>query len=93
MRTAVLFLAVACLFLAGCESIEEPDRGAHQSLVSIGERSLEQAEELEGEGRIGEANAAYKRSLWAFRYHERLTGEEPFLLDDALEGIERTGAR
>ena len=81
------------MFLAGCENVKEPDRGANQSLVEIGERSLEQAEELEGEGRGGEANVMYKRSLWAFKYHERLTGEEPFLLDDALEGLERTGSR
>ncbi len=93
MRTAVLFLAVVCLFLAGCESIEEPDRGANQSLVSIGERALEQAMEYEDRGRRGEAVVAYKRALWAFRYHEHLTGEEPFLMGDALEGLERTGAR
>ncbi len=90
-------LVVCALLLApaitGCEELKEPDRGANQSLVEIGERSLELAEELEGEGRRAEANVQYKRSLWAFKYHERLTGEEPFLLDDALDGIARTGPR
>lgn len=85
--------ALCCLLAIGCEAVAEPDRGANQSLVEIGERTLEQAEELENEGRSAEANALYKRSLWAFRYHERLTGEEPFLLDDALDGIDRTSSR
>jgi hypothetical protein len=88
-----LCLFVACVFLAGCEEYTEPDRGANQSLVEIGEQSLERAEELEDDGRRAEANVQYKRSLWAFRYHEQLTGEEPFLLDDALDGVARTGRR
>lgn len=67
--------------------------GAHQSLVEIGEHSLERAEELESRGRSVDANVAYRRALWAFRYHERLTGEQPFLLDEALEGVERTAPR
>ncbi len=88
-----VYALLACLFFAGCDSMQEPDRGAHQSLVEIGERSLEQAERLENGGRRAEANSQYKRALWAFTYHERLTGEEPFLLDDALDGIARTGSR
>ncbi|MCD8138380.1 MAG: hypothetical protein LUE17_01135 [Planctomycetaceae bacterium] len=85
-------LLAACL-LAGCADMPEPDKGANQSLVEIGERSLEEAEALESEGRKAEAQAAYRRSQWAFRYHEHLTGEEPFLLEEALEGVKRTEAR
>ncbi len=50
-------------------------------------------ESLESEGRAAEAHAAYRRALWAFRYHRHLTGEEPFLLDEAVDGAERTGRR
>lgn len=78
------------LFLSGCGDEKEPDKGANQSLVEIGEHSLELAEDFEGRGRMTDANVEYKRALWAFRYHQRLTGEEPFLLDDALDGVERT---
>lgn len=83
-------LAAASCLLSGCETPGSEDYGAKQSLVEIGERSLEQAEQLEGKGRKAEANVAYRKALWAFRYHERLTMEQPFLLDDALEGIKRT---
>ena len=79
-----------CVLLGGCAEEKEPDKGANQSLVEIGEHSLERAEALEGEGKQVEANLAYKRALWAFRYHEQLTGEEPFLLEEAQEGTERT---
>lgn len=89
----VMGIAAYVLLIAGCGPVAEPDKGAHQSLVEIGEHSLEEAERLEMNGRKGEANAAYQRSLWAFRYHEHLTGEEPLLLDEAVEGIERTGGR
>ncbi len=67
------------------------DLGANQSLVEIGELSLEEAEALEGQGRTAEANVAYRKALWAFRYHQRLTDDEPFLMEVALEGVERTG--
>lgn len=87
--SCLLCLALS-LALAGCGEEPEPDKGANQSLVEIGERSLEHAEELEGSDRKVESNLAYKRALWAFRYHEQLTGEEPFLLDEALDGMERT---
>ncbi|MCD8349122.1 MAG: hypothetical protein LUC93_00735 [Planctomycetaceae bacterium] len=85
-------LLAGCL-LSGCADIPEPDKGANQSLVEIGERSLEEGEALESEGRKAEAQAAYRRSQWAFRYHEHLTGEEPFLLEEAIEGIKRTETR
>ena len=93
IRAAFMAAAILCAALAGCSDIPEPDKGANQSLVEIGEHSLEEAESLENKGRKGEALAAYRRSLWAFRYHEQLTGEEPFLLEEALEGIRRTEGR
>ncbi len=85
-----LALSVA---LSGCAGTARPDQGANQSLVEIGERSLELGEELESENRVSEANLAYRRALWAFRYHERLTGEEPLLLDEAVDGLDRTDTR
>lgn len=83
----------AAFLFAGCAAIADEDMGANQSLVEIGEHSLEQGEALEGQGRGAEANVSYRRALWAFRYHEQLTGEQPFLLDEALEGAERTAPR
>lgn len=93
MRMALVAAALLFILIPGCSDIPEPDKGANQSLVEIGEHSLEEAESLENQGRKGEASAAYRRSLWAFRYHEQLTGEEPFLMDEALEGIKRTEGR
>lgn len=90
---AAMVTVIVALFIGGCSDIPEPDKGANQSLVEIGEHSLEEAERLEMQGKRGEASAAYNRSLWAFRYHEQLTGEEPFLLEEALDGIKRTGGR
>lgn len=90
-RALVCLLWLASPFwLPGCGEEPEPDKGANQSLVEIGERSLEMAEELESDDKRVESHLAYKRALWAFRYHEQLTGEEPFLLDEALDGMERT---
>lgn len=86
-------LACLVISLSGCSEEKEPDKGANQSLVEIGERSLELAEDWEGRGKRVEAHTEYKRALWAFRYHQRLTGEEPFLLDEALDGVERTESR
>jgi len=85
-----LFVTGMSLGLAGCSKDETLDHGANQSLVEIGERSLEEGEAFEGRGRTRDANMAYRRALWAFRYHERLTGEQPFLLDEALDGAKRT---
>lgn len=93
VRSALMAVLLLFAMLPGCSDIPEPDKGANQSLVEIGEHSLEEAESLENQGRKGEASAAYRRSLWAFRYHEQLTGEEPFLMDEALEGIKRTETR
>lgn len=87
----VVVAALCCLlFMSGCAANFGDDKGANQSLVEIGELSLEQGEALEDQGKMGEANIAYRKALWAFRYHERLTGEQPFLLDEALDGAERT---
>jgi hypothetical protein len=84
-------LLSACALCAGCPEAKDLDqKGANQSLVEIGERAIENGETLEGEGRASEANISYKRALWAFRYHQHLTGEEPLLLDEAVEGVERT---
>ncbi|MDR2391691.1 MAG: hypothetical protein LBE84_08455 [Planctomycetota bacterium] len=63
-----------------------------RSLIEIGEESLDQAEILERQKRLAEANILYRRALWAFRYHERLTSEQPFLLDDSLAGVQRTAS-
>lgn len=95
LRTAVgmACLLPAAFLLSGCEEPKTHQDVANQSLVEIGEISLEQAEALERDGRVREANVAYRRALWAFRYHEKLTREEPLLLDDALSGIRRTSGR
>ncbi len=63
------------------------------SLVEIGERSLESAERFENAGNLREAEISYRRALWAFGYHEKLTGEQPLLLDEAEEGARRLGNR
>jgi hypothetical protein len=86
-------LALCTLLLPGCENTPLPDKGANQSLVGIGEQLLDRAESLENNNRSGEANATYRRALWAFTYHQQLTGEAPLLLDDARNGIERTGTQ
>ncbi len=91
MRPALLACLCSSLFsLSGCAETMTVDKGANQSLVEIGERSLEEAESLENRGLTRDANIAYRRALWAFRYHEKLTGEQPFLLDEALDGTKRT---
>ena len=87
----VFLVVVLSSLLAGCSGSRDLDqKGANQSLVEIGERSIEQAENMEDDGLASEANISYKRALWAFRYHQHLTGEEPLLLDEALEGVRRT---
>lgn len=83
-------LFILSLLCGGCAGDKPHDLGANQSLVEIGELSLEQGESLERQGRTAEANVAYRKALWAFRYHERLTREEPFLTDEAIEGAQRT---
>lgn len=92
-RTLLFWLATGFLgmVMAGCASIQTNDLGANQSLVEIGEDSLERGEALESDNRRREANAAYRRALWAFRYHEKLTGEQPLLTDEALDAVKRTG--
>lgn len=89
-----LWFFLCIVLLSGCQKDKDIDQaGAHQSLVEIGERSLELAESLENKGRSGEANASYRRALWAFTYHEHLTGEEPFLMEDAADGVRRTSGK
>lgn len=94
-RYSLCSLWIACLIvISGCGTTPDVDQaGAHQSLVEIGERSLELAESLENTGRAGEANASYRRAVWAFTYHEHLTGEEPLLMDEAAEGVRRTSGK
>lgn len=86
-------MLAACLavFAGGCSDTPLDDRGANHSLVEIGERSLEQGESLEATGNRSDANIAYRKALWAFKYHQQLTGEEPFLMEEAVEGMKRTG--
>lgn len=62
---------------------------ANLSLVEIGERSLESAERFEAAGNTRDAEISYRRALWAFGYHEKLTGEQPILMDEAEEGARR----
>ncbi len=66
---------------------------ANLSLVEIGERSLESAERFEAAGHWRDADISYRRALWAFSYYERLTGEQPLLLDEAKDGARRLAAR
>lgn len=91
-RVCVALLLLLGLFCGGCAGEKPGDLGANQSLVEIGELSLEQGESLERQGKTAEANVAYRKALWAFRYHERLTREEPFLTDEAVEGVRRTAS-
>ncbi|MDR0362791.1 MAG: hypothetical protein LBJ46_08940 [Planctomycetota bacterium] len=87
-------LLLACaLALPGCPGAE-PSRPVNTlSLVEIGERALENGERQEAAGRRDEARESYRRALWAFRYHERLTGEQPLLLDEAVRGANRASGR
>lgn len=89
IAVAVAFAFCSCLF-PGCSENNPDGQALGWSLVEIGEQSLDQAEMLEKQKRLAEANILYRRALWAFRYHERLTGEQPFLLDDSLAGVRRT---
>jgi hypothetical protein len=86
---ALALVLCSCLF-SGCFGDNHDGQVLGWSLVEIGEQSLDQAEILEKQKRLAEANILYRRALWAFRYHERLTGEQPFLLDDSLAGVRRT---
>ena len=86
-------LAAACLtILPGCLEAESSHMSANLSLVEIGERSLESAERFEAAGNPRDAEISYRRALWAFGYHERLTGEQPILMDEAEEGARRLAA-
>lgn len=86
-------LAAACSAFAGCPGEQPGHMSANLSLVEIGERSLESAERFEAAGNLKDADISYRRALWAFRYHEKLTGEQAILMDEAREGAERLGRR
>ncbi len=87
---AAILVFSACLALSGCSEQRESHMSANLSLVEIGERSLETADRYESAGNLRDANISYRRALWAFGYHEKLTGEQPLLLDEAEEGARRT---
>lgn len=73
----------------GCKSQSDDTLGPGLSLVEIGERSVESGERLARQGNKSEAATAYRRAIWAFNYHESLTGTQPILLDDAKDGLRR----
>ena len=94
MRIGLCSLLVAAsLALSGCPDDEERHMSTNLSLVEIGERSLESAERFEAAGNYRDADISYRRALWAFDYHEKLTGEQPILLDEAAEGARRLAGR
>ena len=86
-------LLAACLTLSGCPEANQGHMSANLSLVEIGERSLESAERFEAAGNYRDADISYRRALWAFGYHEKLTGEQPILLDEAADGAQRLARR
>lgn len=88
LRAGLLALCGGFLF-SGCDVQTTNHMSANLSLVEIGERSLESAERFEAAGRWRDADISYRRALWAFSYHERLTGEQPLLLDEARNGTSR----
>lgn len=93
IKTLVFLILLCPLFLAGCPDPGPNRSGAGLSLVEIGERALENGERLEDSGRVAEAEESYRRALWAFRYHHRLTGEHPPLMDEAMQASRRVSRR
>lgn len=87
---AIGAFSLALLFSCGCDQPGGNIDDANQSLVEIGEFSLEEGERLENAGRKPEANRAFRKAVWAFGYHQQLTGEEPLLLYEAKQGVQRT---
>lgn len=85
----ILLFSLTLLLPCGCER-SGGAADANQSLVEIGEYSLEEGEWLENAGRKPEANQAFRKAIWAFGYHQQLTGEEPLLLYEARQGVQRT---
>ena len=77
------------LFFCGCAENNAGTFNSGLSLVEIGERSFELGERYEDEGNASPALIAYQRSVWAFKYHEALTGNQPLLLDEAMAGVKR----
>lgn len=91
LKRIILSMALAaggCL-AGGCAPDGHGHMSANLSLVEIGERSLESAERFEAQGNWRDADNSYRRALWAFDYHERLTGEQPILRDEAVDGAQR----
>lgn len=91
MRLRVAAIIAALTLASGCDATSSPVDSSRQSLVEIGEHALEEAERLELDGRLADANQAYRKALWAFSYHQHLTREEPLLADEAEAGVRRTG--
>ncbi|MDR1611271.1 MAG: hypothetical protein LBT97_00640 [Planctomycetota bacterium] len=85
----LILLFLHPLVAAGCSDPGANRDGAGLSLVEIGERALENGERQADSGRVVEARESYRRALWAFRYHKRLTGEQPLLMDEAIEASKR----
>ena len=88
----LLFLLAALVFSPGCNGKggdKDPEAERRLSLTEIGERALGTGEMLEEQGLHRGALEAYERAVWAFVYHERLTGTAPLLLDDARENLTR----
>lgn len=84
-----LLLVASVTLLPGCPETDTRHMSSGLSLVEIGERSLESAERFQMAGNREAAGKSYRRALWAFSYHQRLTGEEPLLMDDAVMGVRR----
>lgn len=89
---------LACgLLLAASGGCVAPTSGGREgaavpsrlSLIDIGERAMETGERLEDEELHLGALEAYRRALWAFEYHYRLTGREPLFLVEARESVAR----
>lgn len=86
---------VGCLLVAGsgCNggwSAKAPaDTWRQRSLIEIGERAIDTAEKLEAQELHLGALEAYRRAVWALRYHETLTGTPPLLLAEAEDGVRR----
>lgn len=91
LRFALFALLAAAT--AGCELSAEPapshEVSPHLSLTDIGEHSVATAESLEEDGLTAGALEAYRRALWAFEYHQTLTGRPPLLLEEARAGVAR----
>lgn len=101
MRNGQIFATLLfSLLLTGCPfpvgpTAHRPHGGEDPSrlaLLDIGERALEDGERQTREGQIQAALASYRKALWAFEYHQRLTGESPLFLEEVQDSIRRLEA-